>query len=360
MLSLKQRIYRLVQADKAREGGMAMVLALIAFALGSLMIIPTLNYMVTGLQSAVIQERRTGELYAADAGIEEALWELTSGNLTMVESENVTLPQFLLNNATVEISIVRVPGESFPTYWITSTANTTENSYTTIESYIETFDLSGFFDNAITTPGDVNESPHVTIDGPVDDNYDPDDWPTADQFRDYYYEDVDGLTPFGDGTIWVQDNPVIGPLYRVGDLSFDSSGAASVNLTGTIYVIGNLDFSQANDDYTINLNGQTIFVDGDIFVAPHKVDFVGSGCIIAVGDIDFQPVNATSEDGFIFLMSVEGSVEFQPQMDFYGAVAGYTNIDILPHGSITLPGSGEDVLNFPGGEKAIIVFWKIN
>ena len=345
---------------KGQESGMAMIMALIALALGSLMLVPTLDYMLTGLQSTVIQERRTGELYAADAGIEKALWELTSGNLTMVESENVTLSQFPLNDATVAISIFRVAGESFPTYQITSTANSTDYSSTTIESYITTFDLSGFFDNAITTPGDVNEYPQVTIDGPVDDDYDPDDWPSSDQFRDYYYEDVDDLTPYSDGIIWVQDNPVIGPLYRVGDLLFDSSGAATANLTGTIYVLGNLDFSQANNDYTIDLNGQTIFVDGDIYVAPNKVNFVGAGCIIAIGDIDFQPLNATSEDGFLFLMSVEGSVVFQPQMDFYGAVAGYTNIDILPHGSITLPGSGDDVLSYPGGEKAIIVFWKIN
>jgi len=356
---LGQWIHQFIKADKAREGGMAMILALIALALGMLMITPTLNYMVTGLQSTIIQERRTGEMYAADAGIEKAIWELTSGNLTVIESENLTLPQFVLNNATVDITIIRVPGESFPTYQITSTANTTDYSNTTIESYIETFDLSGFLDNAITTPGDVNQYPHVTINGEVDDEFDPDDWPTSDQFRDYYYEDVDSLTPSGDGIIWVQDNPTIGPLYRVGDLVFDSFGAATANLTGTIYVVGNLDFNQANQNYTIDLNGQTIFVDGDIYVAPNKVNFVGEGCIIAVGDIDFQPLNATSEDGFVFLMSIEGAVEFQPQMDFYGAVAGYTNIDIHSWGTITLPGLGGD-LSFPEGEKATIVFWKIS
>ncbi|HUV56562.1 MAG TPA: hypothetical protein VMV84_04950 [Dehalococcoidales bacterium] len=348
----------MIKTVNKSEKGQALILVLILLLLVSLVITPLLSLMSTGLKTGQVFEEMTYELYAADAGAELALRQIKTkaGGLPEAIGDPPLSSNIVLNGKAVDVAITYVDAWTF-----SITAACSENGTgTTIESYVTTFDLSGFFDNAITTPGDVNASPGVTIDGPVDDEYDPDDWPTADQFRDYYLDDVVGLTPSGEGKIWVQDNPVIGPLYRVGDLIFDSFGAATVNLTGTIYVDGNLDFNQANEDYTINLNGQTIFVDGDIYVAPHKVDFVGSGCIIAVGDIDFQPLNATSDEGFVFLMSVEGSVEFKPNMCFYGAVAGYTNIDILPGGTITLPESGDAVLNLPCGGHVTVLSWKIN
>jgi len=51
-----------------------MVMALIAFAVGSLVITPTLSYMASGVKSSAIHQRLTGELYAADAGVEYAMW----------------------------------------------------------------------------------------------------------------------------------------------------------------------------------------------------------------------------------------------------------------------------------------------
>lgn len=53
---------------------MALVMAMVALLLGALIITPTLNYMVTVLKSVDIHERNTRELYAADAGIEYAIW----------------------------------------------------------------------------------------------------------------------------------------------------------------------------------------------------------------------------------------------------------------------------------------------
>lgn len=62
-----------------REKGMAMVMALIALALGMLLIVPTLSYVSTGVKAASVYKGVTSELYAADAGVEYALWSLNKG-----------------------------------------------------------------------------------------------------------------------------------------------------------------------------------------------------------------------------------------------------------------------------------------
>ena len=53
---------------------MALVWAMIAMALGTMLITSTLSYMVSGIKSVTINERLTQELYAADAGVEWAMW----------------------------------------------------------------------------------------------------------------------------------------------------------------------------------------------------------------------------------------------------------------------------------------------
>lgn len=74
MLRLERWIRRLVRRRSGGERGQAMIMALIALALGSLIITPTLNYMATGVKSTAIHERLTSELYAADAGVGYAMW----------------------------------------------------------------------------------------------------------------------------------------------------------------------------------------------------------------------------------------------------------------------------------------------
>ena len=74
MLRLERWIKRLVRRGNRGERGQAMIMALIALALGSLLITPTLNYMATGVKSTAIHQRLTSELYAADAGVEYAMW----------------------------------------------------------------------------------------------------------------------------------------------------------------------------------------------------------------------------------------------------------------------------------------------
>jgi len=66
------------------EKGLAFVMVLIFLVLGSLTITPILTYMVTGLQSGQTYEVETEELYAADAGIEDARWQINRDQMEIL------------------------------------------------------------------------------------------------------------------------------------------------------------------------------------------------------------------------------------------------------------------------------------
>jgi len=58
------------------EKGQAFVLALILLVVGGLIIAPLLGFMSTGLIAGQVFEKKMDGLYAADAGVEDALWKL--------------------------------------------------------------------------------------------------------------------------------------------------------------------------------------------------------------------------------------------------------------------------------------------
>jgi len=58
------------------ERGQALVLTIILLLLGSLIIAPLLGFMSTGLIVGQVFEKKTEGLYAADAGVEDAIWKI--------------------------------------------------------------------------------------------------------------------------------------------------------------------------------------------------------------------------------------------------------------------------------------------
>jgi hypothetical protein len=63
------------------EKGQALVLTLLLLLIGSLIITPTLSLMGTGLQSGRVYEQKNDEIYAADAGVEDAMWRIRNDTL---------------------------------------------------------------------------------------------------------------------------------------------------------------------------------------------------------------------------------------------------------------------------------------
>jgi uncharacterized repeat protein (TIGR01451 family) len=61
---------------EGKEKGQVMLMSLVVLTVGTLIITPLLHCTYTGVKAAGIYRRVTHELYAADAGVEYAMWQL--------------------------------------------------------------------------------------------------------------------------------------------------------------------------------------------------------------------------------------------------------------------------------------------
>ena len=208
----------------------------------------------------------------------------------------------------------------------------------------------------IAPNGEVNDPTGVSDDEIVG-------WPEADSLSGFYWanlqDDYPSYTTYSDGTVIdAKDTDEIGPLYCEGDFVIQTTTPAQeITLQGTVYVAGDLEFRQTGKVYDIYLNGNTIFVEGAIDIPAGKLYLHGPGCIIAVGDIDFQPnIVGTS---FIFVMSVEGGTYISPGGDFSGSIAGKTKVNLQP-GNILSWEPPSDGLNLPGEDDSENVIGRIH
>jgi hypothetical protein len=74
---------RLLKEIIKREEGLAMPAVLITLLVGGLIIGPFLNYLSTGLRTGQAYENKMYELYAADAGVEDAMHRIVSGDAAL-------------------------------------------------------------------------------------------------------------------------------------------------------------------------------------------------------------------------------------------------------------------------------------
>lgn len=357
---------RLIRGEK----GYVLIAALLVLVVLGLIAGPLLSYMVSGLKAGHTFETGAAELYAADAGVQDAVWKIQN-NIGPC-SGNATMHYIItdVNGKSVDVTIVYQDGG---TYKITSTAVTDKGgntaalgSHTTVEAYVgvTTTIGSGFLDNAITSNGTVTIGSNSIVTGNVTYGTGISGnssstlygtatqgsmiWPTASELSDFYLSQVDPNNP-GPNNIDLSGGTVhLGPSYINGDLSV-SGKAGTLKLMGTVYVNGNVAFSQSgNNGYTVDLNGQTIFAMGYISLPSNHITVTGSGCIIAVGYINFQPGIMTSTD-FVFVMSVSSYVNFQPNGTFCGSVAGNVYVNLRSNNTLTwhsLRGTGT-TLNVP-------------
>jgi len=86
-----------------RQRGAALILVLLALALGSLLITPTLNYVYTGLIETRVSEKLLLQQYAADAGVEYSLWQLKYDLTDPLNPENPSA------NTTITVNDMEVP-----------------------------------------------------------------------------------------------------------------------------------------------------------------------------------------------------------------------------------------------------------
>jgi len=385
---MKTVVKRLARDEK----GQALVMVLILLLIGGLIIGPLLSYMGTGLNIGNVYETRTAELYAADAGAEDAVWKIQQGEVALCPGQDQTTYNITdVNGKSIEVSI-EFMGEG--TYRITSIAATADGggtaaiTGTAIEAYLSVsyLDFSALLDNAIVSQNTITilgqdtlvdgdvwlpdeddlHNKHGNITGEVKDEDDMSiTWPTFEQLSGVYWEDVAHLETeaYPDGYVIditgtsEEDPYVIGPLLAAGDLTINGNGW--IELDGTIYVQGTL-FTNPTPEIHIALEGHTIFAEVDIKLNP-GVWLHGSGCIIARYDIDFQPNLDAEGENFVLVLSLEGEVKFNPGTSFTGCIAGNAHVELKPGNTINWvspEGKGLDVPWGAGGaDETPIVTW---
>jgi len=337
--------------------GYVLVMALVIMVIGALMIGALLSYLDTSMTLANRGEETAVTYYAADAGVEEAMWNmLYNGSYSLPGDGEVNLPlELTINGKTVEAIVANPLALDEDIFKITSTATGDDGGSTTLESYVLaiSLNLSGFGDFAITSNGSIVIKPGTIIDGDViytddisgEDNItgnttqDEDGidwWPPTQDYIDYFLTEVDEVADeYPDPIIDAKYTSTIGPLYRQGDLDIHSSEVdVTLTLNGTVYVTGDLDIGKTDKDFFLDLNGHTIFVEGTLDIGG-KTALQGSGSIIAIGDVFFSPSIASSEDDFLFTMSIEGSTTMNPGSTYYGSIAGNTLLHLQPGVHIT-------------------------
>ena len=253
---------RTLNEPRRNEKGQALVLVLCFLILGGLTIAPLLAYMSTGINAGQLHKEKMVGSYAADAGVELALWNLTIGELEVPEGGQVALPQFTINTQTLDVTIDNIDDR---TYKITSTAASDDGSGTTIESYVNflvahavtstdteaivTVRQSAVIDGDIYYVGEIEIIDDATVNGEIiaDDPFDIGIDP-----EEYKVEAQSGGTHYGDLTI--DSSPyTLGPLYITGKLTIQNG--VNIILGGTVYVEGQI---VIGDDVTITGTGNLL------------------------------------------------------------------------------------------------------
>jgi len=364
-------VKRLIRDEK----GAALVMVLILLLIGGLISGPLLSYMGTGLSTGEVYERRTDELYAADAGVEDAVWKIQQGYVALCPGDPTHSYDISdVNGKSVDVAITSFDGSGNLTlsYRVVATA-TGDGIGTEIEAYIFGVnpygDYEGLLGQVLTSQGEIEISPGTNI-TPLDGEHAPveyydDSWPTGEELAAWYLKDVAGVEPYDSDTFdLVGFDEELGPFYRDGELDIlnTSNTPATLTLTGTVYITGDTLIGKNGKDMNIDLNGHTLFVASNSS-DPQKAlwiggqcTIIGSGIIIAIGDIYFEPKTEAGVTDPIFIMSVDGTTTLQPSGDFFGSIAGSVEIDLQPNTSVNYP-VGEDWydnLNFLIGVKMLI------
>jgi len=294
------------------EKGYVLIAALLVLVILGLISGPLLSYMVSGLKAGHVFETGAAELYAADAGVQDAIWKIQNNIGLCAGSPTTHYTIADVNGKNVEVSVEYLAGGS---YRITSTAvtegggNTADlGSYTTVESYVEAmaFDL---LSGALVSMSDIDFSKDCVVTGDVYyvgeitgkeyEHIDGDEiqvpvsvFPTQEQ-NEVFAQQFKDQALLGEthlGTMTVDTDTTLNATYITGDLLIQKHGndGVTVTLTGPIYVEG--------------------LVDVDMMSA-----ITGSGSIVAVGDIRLAKLPYYGFEGDSIIMSLDGDITFKKE-----------------------------------------------
>jgi hypothetical protein len=392
---MREAVKRIIRGEK----GHGLDLVLILLGVGGLVLAPLLGLMSTGLLAGQVYEKKTDELYAADAGVEDAMLKIQNQvdevHYLYCPASNHTWtypqpgdPPFEVNGKNVAVTITWVDNMTYRVDSV-ATGNTTG---TRIEAYVTGESLYGDYgallQHVLISPGPVNVANKVVVDPldpyPTDPNgtwaYYDRAWPQAWELEDFYGDQVERGTRYYSNTVIDIGgvNTMLGPLYVDGELNIlnSSNTPATLTLNGTVYVTGPTQIGANGKDFTLCLNGQTIFVSSNVtdnqyaLTIGGKCILKGPGAIIGMGDVQLKPksqVGAQEGGGPVFVLSVIGTTYLQPSGTVYGSIAGSVEVYVQQGESPTVQypagGYGDYNLNFLTGIRKLvysIASWEVS
>ena len=347
---------RLVRGEK----GYILIAALLVLVLVGLISGPVLSYMVSGLRAGHVFETGAAELYAADAGWENAVLRIQRNiDLPTVCNHTQPLPQMNVNNKGVAVNITLVTNTSGRLYWITSTATTGNNSLTTIESYVKYTlgsDLN-IFSGALASQSTITLGKDSTVNGDVyycgggnitaGGNWtyqgcgafpsQTENQAFAQAFKDEALKG--GTWPSTD----IKSDTPLGPKYIDGDLTISKD--VTITLAGVVYVKGYI-----RCENTLTIKGTGSLVAQSYIYLSKLADYsvTGDSIIMSLnGDITLKksdPGDELSLNALIY--APDGAIAFDKDMTVIGGVVG-KSIQADKEGSFTyVPKTSWD---FPSG-----------
>lgn len=294
MKQIVRRIRRIIRD----EIGKVLILDLILLTVGGLVLTPMLGLMSTGLLAGQVSEKKAAELYAADAGVEYAIWHLQQ------EGDPDDVLEFTLNGKDVTVEIEELPHDCYELaiYEITSTATSAEGSSTTVLSQITNITLymdelfldanagTVYWPNNVYVEGNTELSAEVHIVG---------DFKAGGNVILNQGSLIGGIVCVG-GDLTMNNNATIqASVYVAGDLTLNNLALieSDLNVGGTVTISGSANVTggiHAEEDVTVE--GQDALIDGNV-CTNGNVSVSGQNALID-GDV-CAGGTITAEDGKI-------------------------------------------------------------
>ncbi|MFC1964086.1 hypothetical protein ACFLV1_01755 [Chloroflexota bacterium] len=313
-----------------------MPLTLAMLAVGSLVVVPLLNFTETTLRSGIREEGRMYEHYAANAGINDGLLQIITDDPQLPAAGgnwSYSIPD--TNNRDVNVIISTIAQSRWR---IDSTATSVNGRSTTLNCYAS---LASIPPNAISA-GRVTIDSGVIINGNVQWETPPfrnngtingeiineaTRWPAVADVSAFYLEQVQGAPTYGGhlnlnlGSDTLGDPYSLGPMYINGNLNIYSNPQGAVRLDGNVYVEGQV-FIDPNT--TIYMNNFSIFTNSSFVINQNSAMVSGYGCIVAKLGIVLYP--RFDPGNYIVLWSIQGGVSLWTPSELNGTVLAYTSV----------------------------------
>ncbi|MEL7562306.1 pilus assembly PilX N-terminal domain-containing protein [Dehalogenimonas sp. 4OHTPN] len=306
-----------------RQNGQALILAMIMLAIGGLIIGPLVGLVTTSLNVGRNVEIQVEDYYAADAGVEHALWEIRQDpqDSSRVPVMVTDFREFnLLTPTNGETVHVKVTKQASNLYKVESSSTGTDSN-TLITAFIISTNLN-IFDGAMVASNDITLKKDAYINGDVF------ALGEFDAQGGLIHEDDNDGTPEiienAAGLVFptAQENAAFALGFKTealvggtitGNYKINDPPGASITVDfGPKYITGNL---TTDKNIIINLHG-TIYVEGTIDIGQDTL-IQGTGSIVAVGNIGFEKIGnyGTNPTGNDLIFSVNGSIDFRKEAD---------------------------------------------